>query len=71
MSQRAFLTCPECRLTPVGSDLMRRALDHMHRTRPDDDAWRALMCEQCGEVSGIADERDGWVFGDSPATFRV
>ena len=71
MNHRAFLTCPECRLTAVGSDLMRRALDEMHRTRPNDGAWRPLTCERCGEVSGIADERDGWVFGDAPAAFQL
>ena len=71
MEYTAILTCPECRLTAVAADLMRRALAAMHRTRPNDEAWRPLMCHRCGEVSGIVDERDGWVFGDAPAALQV
>jgi hypothetical protein len=63
--------CHECRLTPAAADLMRRALEDMHRTRPDDDEWRPLLCERCGEVSGIVDEREGWVFGDAPVSLQV
>jgi hypothetical protein len=45
---------------------MRRALDDMQRRRADDDAWRPLICGRCGEVTGIVDDRDNWVFGMEP-----
>ena len=58
--------CPDCQLTPAAADLIRRALDEMQRTRPGDDAWRPLICGRCGEVTGLTDERDGWLFGIEP-----
>ena len=50
---------------------MRRALDDMQRTRGDDDAWRPLICGRCGEVTGIVDDRDHWVFGMEPRAAHV
>jgi len=60
--------CPDCQLTPAAADLMRRALDDMQRTRGEDEAWHPLLCGSCGEVTGIADDRDHWVFGVEPRT---
>jgi hypothetical protein len=60
------MLCPDCKLTPAGSYLMRRALDGMQRTRADDPSWRPLVCGRCGEVSGIIDDDQGWVFGREP-----
>ncbi len=67
----ATMWCPDCQLTPAASDLIRRALDDMQRTRPHDDAWRPLICGRCGEVTGIVDDRDHWVFGREPRAVRV
>jgi len=55
--------CPDCQLTPAAADLMQRAVDDMQRTRGLDDAWRPLICGRCGEVTGIVDDREKWVFG--------
>src|SRR2546421_10519252 len=55
--------CPDCQLTPAAADLMRRALDDMKRSRSEDPSWRPLICVRCGEVTGIIDDREGWVFG--------
>ena len=63
--------CPDCQLTPAASDLMRRALDDMQRTRPHDDSWRPLICVRCGEVTGIVDDREHWVFGMEPHVGHV
>ena len=58
--------CPDCQLTPAAADLMRRALAEMQRTRADDPTWRPLACGRCGELSGIIDDKQGWVFGREP-----
>lgn len=60
------MICPECNLTVPAADLMRRALADMQRTRPNDESWRPLMCGRCGEVTGIVDDRERWVFGREP-----
>ena len=51
--------------------MMRRALDDMQRTRPHDDSWRPILCGRCGEVTGIVDDRDHWVFGMEPGAAHV
>ena len=58
--------CPDCQITPAAADLMRRAVDDMQRTRAEDAAWRPLICVRCGEVTGIVDDRDNWMFGREP-----
>jgi hypothetical protein len=60
------MLCPDCKLTPAGSYLMQQALEGMQRTRGDDPSWRPLICGRCGEVSGIIDDEQGWVFGREP-----
>jgi hypothetical protein len=65
------MSCPECQLTPAAADLMRRALADMQRTRAEDPAWRPLICGRCGEVTGIVDDRDRWVFGMEPRAAAV
>ena len=63
--------CSDCQLTPAAADLMRRALDDMQRTRGGDDAWRPILCGRCGEVTGIVDDRENWVFGMEPRAGRL
>ena len=60
------MLCLDCQLTPAAADLMRRAVDDMQRTRGGDDAWRPMICGRCGEITGIVDDRDKWVFGREP-----
>ncbi|MFN2543812.1 MAG: hypothetical protein ABR600_04460 [Actinomycetota bacterium] len=65
------MLCPDCQLTPAAANIMRRALEDMQRTRADDPSWRPLMCGRCGDVTGIADDRDRWVFGMDPRPAAV
>ena len=63
--------CPDCQLTPAAADLMRRALTDMQKNRAQDDSWRPIICGRCGEVTGIVDDRENWVFGMEPRATHV